>query len=212
MTSDISPVAELLAALSVGERLAEQRARENLALAPDDLGRRHQEHVARRERESAVLLEARMAELASEDAAPRFRPFFGTFFEHTKPADWLEALAWQYVGDALVRDFADALILAVDPVTAGVLEKALADRDEQESYALDEVHRLTRDDPAAVERVAAYARRIVGEALTQTRRALDESPALGLLLGGHEGEKRALLDLLERHRARLDRLGIEHVE
>ncbi len=67
-------------------------------------------------------------------------------------------------------------------------------------------------DGDATERVAAYSRRVVGEALTQTRRALDASEALGALLGGEEGEKRILLDLLQRHRRRLDRLGIEPVE
>jgi hypothetical protein len=60
--------------------------------------------------------------------------------------------------------------------------------------------------------VAAYARRIVGEALTQTRRALDRSVLLQELLGRAEGEKRLVLDLLARHRGRLDRLGVERIE
>jgi hypothetical protein len=53
---------------------------------------------------------------------------------------------------------------------------------------------------------------VIGEALTQTRRALDESEALRTILGDEEGEKRLLLDMLDRHRARLDRLGIEPLE
>ena len=67
-------------------------------------------------------------------------------------------------------------------------------------------------DPATGERVAGYARRIIGEALTQTSRALEQATVLRDLLGGQEGEKRFLLNLLERHRARLDRLGIERLE
>jgi hypothetical protein len=62
------------------------------------------------------------------------------------------------------------------------------------------------------ERVAAYARRIIGEALTQTRRAVTENDTIGRLLGGAEEQKRLFLDLLERHRERLDRLGIELVD
>ncbi|MGH2692016.1 MAG: hypothetical protein ACRDHM_05890, partial [Actinomycetota bacterium] len=58
----------------------------------------------------------------------------------------------------------------------------------------------------------AYSRRVVGEALTQTRKALDETGALSELFGGPEGEKRVLLDILDRHRVRLDRLGIEPVD
>jgi hypothetical protein len=206
------PVAQILAALSLGERLARGRAERNVALAPDFRTRRHQEHVAERERENASLLEARLAEVGSKELEEAFRPFLEAFFEHTDPADWLEAQAWHYVGDALVRDFADILVPALDPVSAEVTRKALAERDEQESFALDEITRLVGDDPAAAERVAAYARRVIGEALTQTRRALNETGVLKSLLGSDEAEKQVLLGLLQRHRERLDRLGIELVD
>jgi hypothetical protein len=206
------PVAQILAALSLGERLARTRAERNVALAPDARTRRHQEDVAERERENASLLEARLTEVGSKELEEAFRPFLEAFFDHTDPADWLEAQAWHYVGDALVRDFADILVPALDPVTAEVTRRALAERDEQESFALDEVTRLVGDDPATAERVAAYARKVIGEALTQTRRALNETGALKSLLGSDEMEKRVLLSLLQRHRERLDRLGIELVD
>ncbi len=201
-----------MAAISYGEQLARRRAEENVALAPDSRTRRHQEHVAARERENASLLEARLAEMASTDLEESFSPFLDAFFDHTIPADWLEAQTWHYIGDALVRDFADAVIPALDRVSAEVTRRALAERDEQESFALDEVTRLVGDDPATAERVASYARRVIGEALTQTRRALNETGALKNLLGSEEGEKRVLLNLLQRHRERLDRLGIELVD
>jgi hypothetical protein len=205
-------VAQILAALSYGEQLARRRAEENVAMAPDSRTRRHQEHVARQERENASLLRARLAEVASEDLEDSFSPFLDAFFDHTVPADWLEAQTWHYIGDALVRDFADAVIPALDRVSAEVTRRALAERDEQESFALDEVTRLVGDNPATAERVASYARRVIGEALTQTRRALNETGALKSLLGSEEGEKRVLLNLLQRHRERLDRLGIELVD
>lgn len=206
------PVALILAALSYGERLARRRAEENVALAPDFRTRRNQQHVAERERENASLLEARLAEIGSMELERVFRPFLEPFFEHTQPADWLEAQAWHYVGDALVRDFADSLIPVLDRISAEVTRRALAERDEQESFALDEITRLVEKDPPAAERVAAYARRVIGEALTQTRRALNETGALRSLLGSDEVEKRFLLNLLQRHRERLDRLGIELVD
>jgi tRNA-(MS[2]IO[6]A)-hydroxylase (MiaE)-like len=206
------PVAQILAALSLGERLARARAERNVLLAPDARTRRHQEHVAERERENASLLEARVAEVGSTDLEEAFRPFLHAFFEHTEPGDWLEAQTWHYVGDALVRDFADILVPALDRVSAEVTRRALAERDEQESFALDEITRLVGEDPASAERVAAYARKIIGEALTQTRRALNETGALRTLLGSDEAEKQVLLSLLQRHRERLDRLGIELVD
>ncbi|MGH2766474.1 MAG: ferritin-like fold-containing protein, partial [Actinomycetota bacterium] len=99
-----------------------------------------------------------------------------------------------------------------DPVSAEVVRRTLSERDEQDAFALDEITEGIAAAPAAADRIAAYARRVIGEALTQTRRALDETDAVRTLLEGEEGEKRLLLDMLERHRRRLDRLGIEPVD
>ena len=205
-------VAEVLGAFSLGERLAQRRAEESAALAPDERTRGVQRHVAEREAQNAALVEARLREIGSPEMEEAFRPFFEAFFERTEPADWLEAQAFHYVGDALVRDLADALVPVLDTVSGEVVRRALSDRDEQESFALNEITRLIESDPGAVQRLAAYSRRVIGEALTQTRRALDETDALRSLLGGPEGEKRLLLDLLGRHRERLDRMGVEPVD
>jgi hypothetical protein len=204
-------VAEVLGALSYGERLAQHRAEENVALAPDGRTRQFQRHVADRERQNAALIEARVREMGVEDLSEPFRPFFDAFFERTVPTDWLEAQTFHYVGDALMSDFGDELIPVLDPVSA-VVVRQLSDRSEQEGFALDEITGGIAEDPEAAERVAAYARRVIGEALTQTRRALDATGAIRELLGGQEEEKRMLLDLLQRHRARLDRMGVEPVE
>lgn len=212
MSGTSEAVAEVLAALSVGERLAHERAQNSVALAPDDGRRKHQQHVAGREGENAALMEARARELGSDRVAERFEPFFRAFFDHTVPDDWLEAQAFQYVGDSLVKDLTDVLAPVLDPVSAEVVRRTLAERDEQDAFALDEITGGVADDPGAADRIAAYVRRVIGEALTQTRRALNESDAVRTLLDGEDGEKRLLLDLLDRHRVRLDRLGIEPVD
>jgi tRNA-(MS[2]IO[6]A)-hydroxylase (MiaE)-like len=206
------PVAEILAALSYGERLAERRAADGAGLAPDARGRQHQADVAVREGRAADLLEARLAELGSVDMQQVFAPFFDAFFEHTRPSDWIELQTFHYVGDALVDDFAEALVPVLDPVSAEVVRRTISSRDEQEAFALDELTRTLERDPGVAEQVAEYSRRVIGEAMTQTARALSETAALRELLGGDEVEKRALLDLLDGHRRRLDRLGIEPVD
>ena len=205
-------VAELLAALSYGEKVAAERARDNARFAPDSRTRDAQHGIAAREARNARLIEARLGEVGSEALTRRFAPFFDTFFAHTEPADWVEAQAFHYVGDALVSDFADGLVDLLDPVSAEVVRSALGEREDQESFALEELSRAMERDSGAGERVARYARRIIGEALTQTSRALEQATVLRDLLGGQEGEKRFLLHLLDRHRVRLDRLGIERVE
>lgn len=205
-------VAELVAALTCGERLALRRAEANVALAPDGRARSEQASVARAEQESLQLLEARLAEVGDGDLESRFLPYFEAFFEATVPEDWVEAQVFHYIGDALVAEFANDVIPVLDTVSGEVVRRALCERDDQDAFSLDQVTAALEQDPSRIERVAAYARRVAGEALTQTRRALDSSDAITELLGGEEGEKRLLLDLLDKHRRRLDRLGIEAVD
>jgi tRNA-(MS[2]IO[6]A)-hydroxylase (MiaE)-like len=209
-------VTELLAALAYGERLAAGRARHAVGFAPDSRRAEAQGGIADREDRNRRLIEARLAETGSLSMTKRFAPFFDAFFERTEPSDWIEAQAFHYVGDALVSDFADSLVSILedllDPVSAEVVRHTLGEREDQEAFALEELTRALEEDPATAERVAAYARRIVGEALTQTRRALDEATMVRQLLSRGESEKRLVLDLLDGHRARLDRLGIERLE
>ena len=204
--------AEILAALAYGELLGANRAERVVDLAPDARAREEQEHIARLERQNWELVAARVRELGAEELADRVRPFFDTFFADTEPTDWIEAQTFHYVGDALVSDFADVLVPLVDRVSAEIVRRALRDREAQESFALDELSRHLREDPSSATRIADYSRRIVGEALTQTSRALEATEGLRTLLGGSQAGKRFVLTLVDRHRQRLDRLGIEPVD
>ena len=205
-------VAEVLAALAYGERCGAQRARETIELAPDGRSRTEQQHVAERERKNWELIEARLREMGEQGLTELFRPFFDAFFEHTKPTDWVEGQTFHYVGDALVSDFADVLVPLLDPVSGEVVRRALGDREGQETFALDELTRAIQEDPNVKERIRRYSQRIVGEAFTQTAKALGATEGLRALLGGEEAGKRFVLSLLDGHRQRLDRLGIEPVE
>lgn len=209
---DPAMVAEVLAALAYGERCGAKRAKGSVDLAPDPHARAQQADVADRERQNSELIEARLRELGEEELTERFKPYFDAFFDHTEPADWVEAQTFHYVGDALVSDFADVLIPVVDRVSAEVIRRALGSREDQETFALDELSRAMDGHPRTSERIRRYAQRIVGEAFTQTGRALEASEALRTLLGGEDSGKRFVLSLLDAHRQRLDRLGIEAVE
>jgi tRNA-(MS[2]IO[6]A)-hydroxylase MiaE-like protein len=210
-TARTQAVGRLLAALSYGERAAAHRARENLRFAPDGRAREEQTRVAEREEENSQLMEARLTEVGSPEDAEQFRPFFDSFFERTQPEDWIEAQTWHYVGDALVSEFGEALVDVLDPVSAWIIRRTLGDRQDQESFALDELKRAMDMDPRATERIAAFARRIAGEALTQTAAATTETLVLRDLLES-DGEKRMILKLLEGHRARMDRLGVDRLD
>ncbi len=205
-------VAEVLAALAYGERRASERAARAVNLAPDARRRTEQQHVADRERQNWELVEARLRELTDQELSERFTPYFDAFFSRTEPRDWVEAQTFHYVGDALVSDFADILVPLLDPVSAEIVRRALGDREGQETFALDELTRAMEEDPSASERIRRYTQRVIGEAFTQTARALEKADGLRLLLGGEEGGKRFILGLLDRHRQRIDRLGIERVD
>lgn len=205
-------VAEVLAALAYGERRGAERAQKSVQLAPDGRARTEQQHVAGRERQNYELIEARLQELGDEGLIELFRPYFDAFFDRTEPADWVEAQTFHYVGDALVSDFADTLVPLLDRVSAEVVRKALGDREDQETFALDELTRALEADPAVSDRIRRYSQRIVGEAFTQTARAMEATEGMRTLLGGHEAGKRFVITLLERHRHRLDRLGIETID
>ncbi|HEY1329963.1 MAG TPA: ferritin-like fold-containing protein [Actinomycetota bacterium] len=206
-------VAEVIAAVSYGERLGAQRAQESVRLAPDPRAASEQQHIAEREQHNCDLIAARLREIGREDLVDRFRPFFDAFFDGTSPKDWVEAQTFHYIGDALVSDFADVLAPLVDKVSAEIIRRTLGDREAPEQFALEELTRAMEADAEVKERIRGYSRRIVGEAFTQTGRALDASEGLRELLGQDEDRgKRFILTLLERHRQRLDRLGIEPLD
>jgi len=212
ITLDRSLIAEVLASLAYGELCGARRAQESVKLAPDGRSRTEQQAVAHRERQNFELIEARLKELGDEQLMELFRPYFDAFFQHTEPTDWVEAQTFHYVGDALVSDFADVLVPLLDRVSAEVVRRALGDREDQETFALDELTRAMERDPLVAGQIRGYTQRIVGEAFTQTGRALEETQGLRTLLGGEEAGKRFILSLLDRHRQRVDRLGIDPVD
>ena len=205
-------VAEVLAALAYGELRGAERAKDSVRLAPDARSRTEQAHVANLEVANQELIVARLRELGEEELTERFKPYFDAFFDHTQPKDWVEAQTFHYVGDALVSDFADVLIPLLDRVSAEVVRRALRDREDQETFALDELTRAMREDPLASERIRKFSQRVVGEAFTQTSRAIGATEGLRALLGGAEAGRRFVIQMLDGHRKRLDRLGIEPVE
>ena len=93
-----------------------------------------------------------------------------------------------------------------------MVRRALGDREGQETFALDELTRAMDEDPVTKDQIRRYSARIVGEAFTQTGRALRPSPASVRCLRTTRVTNRFVIALLERHRVRLDRLGIDTLD
>ena len=80
----------------------------------------------------------------------RYSPFFDAFFEATGPADWVEAQAFHYVGDALVAELAQAYARLGSRVTLLARNTVLFREDPLiGEAALQFLQRLGRDGIAA---------------------------------------------------------------
>ena len=179
--------------------------------------------LALRERQAAFAVEEferygflrrRLGALTAdaEDAMDQFRAPLDAFFDAAPMGEWLDAQVFQYIGDAISTDFADLIAPHLDDKTAAAVRDGLAGRAAHEAFALEQILAAMGADPEAEGRVAAVTGMIVGNALGRLREAIIESDALAVVLGGEEHVKDLVLELLGRHRERLERLGVDRVD
>lgn len=159
-------------------------------------------------------LRRRLAALTPEPEAAmaQFRAPLDFFYDAAPTTTWLDAQVFQYVGDAISTDFADLIGPHLDEKTAASVRDALAGRGAHEAFALEQILTVLGADPEAEERVAGVTAMIVGNALGRLREALLASDALAVVLGGEEEVKELVLELLGRHRERLERMGLDRVD
>jgi 1,2-phenylacetyl-CoA epoxidase catalytic subunit len=159
------------------------------------------------------LLRRRLEDLTPDPAAAmeRFREPLDHFYERAPRGDWLEAQVFHFVGEAITSDFAAMLTASLDDRTAAAVREALTARTEHAAFALAQV-REAMAAGESVERVGAVAGKIVGEALSHLRRFILDSDALAIVLGGEDRVKDLVLELLGRHRERLEMLGVDTLD
>lgn len=185
------------------------------ATAPSLVLRERQAEFAVEEHKRYQVLRRRLDALTvdPEEAMARFRGAVDAFYDAAPAGSWLDAQAFHFVGDAITTDFAELLAVHLDERTAGAVREALTGRSAQEGFALQQIREaINADGDAARERVRAVVGRVVGDALNRLREALLESNALAVVLGGEAAVKDMVLELLGRHRERLERLGLDRVD
>ena len=184
------------------------------AWAPTLTLRERQAAFAVEEFERYGILRRRLATMSqdAEGAMSQFRGPLDAFFDAAPAADWLEAQVFQYIGDAISTDFAELIAPHLDDKTAAAVRDGLAGRAAHEAFALEQILSILGADPAAEAQVAAVTGAIVGNALGRLREAIIDSDALAVVLGGEEHVKDLVLELLGRHRERLERLGLDRVD
>ena len=108
------------------------------------------------------------------------------FHEHTRPADWLEGLVKAYVGDGFATDFYRRSRRTSTSRRVRWCSRSYRIRVTPTS-SWTGCGARSSEDPKVAGRLALWARRLVGEALSEAQRVAAERDALAaLLVGGIE--------------------------
>lgn len=210
-------VTDLLGLLSLGELTAFERLAADAGLAPTLADKAELAAMAVAEFRHFERLRERLAELGvdAEDAMAPFRDALQTFHHHTQPADWLESLVKAYVGDGFAADFYREVSRYLDERTRTLVLDVFADTGHAE-FVVDRVRKAIDEDPQVAGRLALWARRLVGEALSQAQHAAVEHESLSALIAGDVGDTgmdlaelgRVFARLTENHSNRMAALGL----
>ncbi len=212
-TVDPQAVVDLLGVLAYGELTAFDRLADDARLAPTLAGRAALAGMAAAEMGHFARLCARLAQLGAdpEVAMLPFVEVFDSFHATTAPSTWLESLVKAYVGDGIAADFYREIAGFLDASTRELVLEVLADTGHSD-FALREVRAAIATDPTLVGRLSLWARRLVGEALSQAQRVAAERDALAMLLVGGTSDLADIAALLKRltnaHTARMRTIGL----
>jgi tRNA-(MS[2]IO[6]A)-hydroxylase MiaE-like protein len=210
---DQRAVVELLGVLAYAELTAFDRLAEDARLAPTLDGRAALARMAAAEVAHHGRVTARLHELGVEPAtamAPFVTPL-DAFHDGTRASTWLEGLVKAYVGDGLATDFYREVAAFLPQPDRALVEEVLADTGHAD-FAVREVRAAIAADRAVAGRLALWARRLVGEALTQSQAVIAEHDDLAQLIIAGTGDLTGVGQLLERittaHTARMRALGL----
>jgi len=172
---------DLLGVMAYSELSAFERLSSDARYAPTLRDRAVLGRLAVREFEHYELVCARLQEMGEdvEGAMVPFQRSVDHFHERTRPADWFESLMKAYVIDTVSADFYRSLIPRLDPTTAALVEQVQAS-EEATGVLRERLKQALADDPRLASRLALWARRLLGEALTQAQRVASDHAFLGV--------------------------------
>jgi hypothetical protein len=208
-------VTDLLALLAYGQLQAFDQMATDARLAPDLSRRAALSAMAAAEMTNYRRLVQRLRERV-DDPYRVMEPFvepITRYHVQTEPKDWLEALVKAYVGDGIADDFYAEIATFLDEPDRVLVLDVLHDA-RYATFAADEIRSAIAADPKVVNPLSMWARRLVGEGMSQAMSVAAERPALaGMIVQGSLGQD-ALPDLLKRitdvHAARMRAVGLNN--
>ncbi|WP_234361412.1 ferritin-like fold-containing protein [Plantactinospora sp. BB1] len=208
-------VVDLLGLVAYAELMAFDRMAADARLAPDLARRAVLSEMAAVEIANYRRLADRLTELGvppGEAMAP-FVPALQSYHDSTEPKDWLEALTKAYVGDAIADDFLrEMAALLTEPDRQLVLDVLHGSR--YDEFAGQEIRLAIRADPKVANRLSMWARRLVGEGLSQAGRTAGERAALTALIATGFDDQVGVQALFKRltaaHTARMAAAGLNN--
>jgi hypothetical protein len=205
---------DLLGVMAYGELSAFERLSSDARYSPTLHDRAVLGRIAVVEFQHYELVRARLEGMGvdAEVAMLRFQPSVDHFHERTRPADWYESLMKAYVIDTLYADYYRAVARYVDAGTRELIGQ-IQSAEEATAVLQERLKAALADDPRLASRLALWARRLLGEALTLAQRVSLEYPLLGGLSGLDDADARELVDsltveLAANHSRRMAGLGL----
>ena len=204
---------DLFGLVAYGELLAFDRLAADARLAPDLRRRAALSEMAATEIAHYRWLTDRIAArgVTPEEAMAPYVEALRAYHDSTEPRDWAEAVTKAYVGDAITDDFLRGIADGLDGPDRTLLLDVLHDSRYAE-FAAAEIRAAIEADPRAAGRLSMWARRLLGEALSQAGRvAAADRGALVALIGRTGGDVPGLLRrLTEAHTARMTAVGLNN--
>ncbi|MEH1099947.1 ferritin-like fold-containing protein [Micromonospora sp. CPCC 205561] len=181
-------VVDLLGLVALGELLAFERMAVDARLAPDLRRRAALGEMAAAEIANYRRLADRLTALGmrpDEAMAPYVGPL-QAYHDSTEPRDWAEAVTKAYVGDAVTDDFVREIAGALAEPDRRLVLDVLHDSSYAD-FALAEIRAAVGSDPRVAGRLSMWARRLVGEALSQAGRVAAAERGAFTALGARGG-------------------------
>ncbi|QKW08997.1 tRNA 2-methylthio-N6-isopentenyl adenosine(37) hydroxylase MiaE-like protein [Streptomyces sp. NA04227] len=209
-------VIDLLGALAYGELAAFERLAEDAKLAPTLADKAELAKMASAEFHHFEQLRNRLATIGvvPGEAMEPFVAALDGFHRQTAPSDWLEGLVKAYVGDSIASDFYREVATRLDSDTRDLVLGVLDDTGHA-SFAVEKVRAAIDADSRVGGRLALWARRLMGEALSQSQRVVAERDALSTMLVGGLADGFDLAEvgrmfsrITEAHTKRMAALGL----